>query len=433
MIKLTAKDVRAALRAYFGDGAYAVLEEVSDAAGFDRSRSADMITMGLWPSRGLMLEGIEIKVSRADWLSELKDPSKAETFFRYCDRWWIATSDASLVHEGELPEPWGHLTVANGKIKVVKPAPKLAPQPLERGFLAAMLKRATNLTPATLDSMLTERLEIRLAQRRDDDRYRIARLETELGSLRETVHAFEKATGLHVGSLPREHVAIFNLMKNLADFKVPGTVDIADRLEAMDNTLAQTLHGIRTLKNAYEPILRQFEAVQIAQLPEIVPTSLVSLDPYGSSVSNLQGLGHVFTVAHTELIREKVKASRGFFRVWEPALVGAARSRGTKRRPSVRYASDGVPRYCLELRHASAIPRGAELVYTETPSAAPEWDVAVLLPKDWNPSLDRARVLPLIIDVDERPHQMWAVRVNMDTPMEHLGAWVMGGEIPTPT
>lgn len=67
----------------FPAGQFALLQEVSDAAGFGRSRSADGIAMSLWPSRGLGIDGIEIKSYRSDWLRELKHPEKADQTIMY--------------------------------------------------------------------------------------------------------------------------------------------------------------------------------------------------------------------------------------------------------------------------------------------------------------------------------------------------------------
>ncbi len=54
---------------------------------FAYHRAADAVAMDLWPSKGLEIHGHEVKVSRSDWLSELKQPEKCEPVKRYCDRW----------------------------------------------------------------------------------------------------------------------------------------------------------------------------------------------------------------------------------------------------------------------------------------------------------------------------------------------------------
>lgn len=118
---------------------------VKDAPGFYGSRTADAVAMDMWNSKGLELHGHEVKVSRADWLRELRDPEKATAVGRYCDRWWLVVPDPSIVREGELPSDWGILVAAPDGCRAVLPAPKRKPVPVDRAFMAAML-RATAKT-----------------------------------------------------------------------------------------------------------------------------------------------------------------------------------------------------------------------------------------------------------------------------------------------
>jgi hypothetical protein len=138
----TERAVFGALRNTFEAPAYAVLPGVSNGTGSNARRVIDAVVMSLWPSRGLTLDGVEIKVSRNDFTRELANPAKQEDHFKYLDRFWLAVGDASIVRDGELPETWGLLVPAKTKLKVVKPAPLLKPEPLPRSMLAAILRRA---------------------------------------------------------------------------------------------------------------------------------------------------------------------------------------------------------------------------------------------------------------------------------------------------
>lgn len=116
-------------------------EHVRSHAGFDARRTADFIAMDLWPSKGLTLHGHEVKVSRGDWLTELADPSKADEFRRYMDRWWLVVPDATIVRD-DLPDGWG-LMVARGPALAIRvPAPKLTPEPMPRTMQACLLRAA---------------------------------------------------------------------------------------------------------------------------------------------------------------------------------------------------------------------------------------------------------------------------------------------------
>jgi hypothetical protein len=112
--------------------------------------TADAVIIGNWPSVGYEIQGFEIKISRADWLNEVKNPEKCDPTKRYCDRWWLLISSEKYVKEGELPEDWG-LMVAHGTgIKIVKQAPKLTPEPIKPQFITGLM-RANKRESISLD------------------------------------------------------------------------------------------------------------------------------------------------------------------------------------------------------------------------------------------------------------------------------------------
>jgi hypothetical protein len=106
--------------------------------------------MHLWPSakNGLELIGYELKSSRSDWLRELKpwNRDKATPIKQFCDRWYLVASHAAIVDDfDEIPADWGFMFPKNGKLVEYKPAPKLEAQPLDRAFIAALMRRATRV------------------------------------------------------------------------------------------------------------------------------------------------------------------------------------------------------------------------------------------------------------------------------------------------
>lgn len=99
------------------------------------TRRADAIWQGVTASSGLTLIGHEVKVTRADVLVELADPTKADAWLRYCDRWWLVVAHPSLVEGLDLPDTWGVLAPPSGRRRrsftIVHPAPRL--RPAEKG------------------------------------------------------------------------------------------------------------------------------------------------------------------------------------------------------------------------------------------------------------------------------------------------------------
>lgn len=104
-------------------------------------RTADALAVDLWPSSGHPVHGFEVKVSRSDWLTELRDPEKAEAFKRYCTHWWLVVPDAAIVRD-DLPSDWGLLVVAGDSLRARRPAPRLTPDPMPIEMTAAWLRAA---------------------------------------------------------------------------------------------------------------------------------------------------------------------------------------------------------------------------------------------------------------------------------------------------
>ena len=123
---------------------YGYADHVPDAP-FDGRRICDFMAIDCHGSFGPYehrhpLHGFEVKASRADWLTELRSPDKAETFKRHCHRWWLVVSDPRIVRDGELPADWGLLTVTGNRLKQVKAAPKLTPEPMPWPMVAAFTR-----------------------------------------------------------------------------------------------------------------------------------------------------------------------------------------------------------------------------------------------------------------------------------------------------
>lgn len=189
-------DVNAALRARFCAPEWALFFEVGDATGANHRRWADAVAMNLYPSRGLEIQGFEVKVSRSDWTKELKTPEKSGPVQQYCDRWWIVTP-AGIVKDGELPPTWGHYEVSQGgKIQQKVAAPKLDSIPVSRAFVASIMRRSSGADEDTINALVHKQV----AQAREFDKKGIDReVESrtrEHEELQKRVKEFEEASGL---------------------------------------------------------------------------------------------------------------------------------------------------------------------------------------------------------------------------------------------
>jgi len=243
---MKSEDVRAALRTKFRAPEYALFFEVGDATGGRARRWADAVAMGLWPSRGLYLQGFEIKVSRSDWQSELKNPAKAESVARYCRHWWIVTPPG-IVRDGELPDGWGLLEVHPQGVRVIKAAPVLDEQPIDKHFLAALLRRADErdrqLSRETIEKAVARDEEQTKKRIETEIEWRTRRAEDRATEAEGKIKAIYEACGLtaaEVGSLfgDSQFSAAVAMVHRLGVAKTYGGLrDIAKRLRPMADAL----------------------------------------------------------------------------------------------------------------------------------------------------------------------------------------------------
>lgn len=153
----TAAEVRIALAKHFPHPEYGIVFEVAQGTGHKAHRHLDAMAMGLWPSRGLVLIGVEIKVTTADFRTELRNPAKAEEMARFCDYFYVA-APVGIVPIAELPKNWGLLEMPGTRIKERMPATRLSPQPITKDFLAAVFRAASRPRPEDeIDAIMAER------------------------------------------------------------------------------------------------------------------------------------------------------------------------------------------------------------------------------------------------------------------------------------
>lgn len=177
---------------------YVLMEEVSDASGHHRSRSLDYMAVGMWNSRGLAIHGIEQKSWRGDWLKELKNPAKQENHYKFCDYFWLLTTEDSVAKLEEIPPTWGWMQVQGSRIKTMKEAPKLNPIDCTRTFMCAMLRRAASKEKWVLRETIEDQLEEARKGAREVEKMSFNYKMKDYEKLQADVKAFEDAAGIKV-------------------------------------------------------------------------------------------------------------------------------------------------------------------------------------------------------------------------------------------
>lgn len=247
------QNVHQILKGHYPEGEYALLAEVRNKAGFDASRSCDFLAMGLWPSRGLMIEGLELKSHRSDWLSELKKPAKAEAFFNYCDHWWLLTEGEDVAKLDEIPEPWGWKVIKNSKVIIKKEAPKLDPISMTKTFLAAILKRACDKTDYVHISSINDKLQAAVDRGKESNRRELERTIKDLRDLEKRISEFEKAAGITIDfRWSYEHERVGKAIKSMMNG------DAEDQRKKLLNLES-------TAKKIYDDITNQISALSLRE------------------------------------------------------------------------------------------------------------------------------------------------------------------------
>jgi len=196
---MTTNELLEKLSLKYPSPAWSFITQVRSCTGYTNSiRTADALAMSLWPSRGLELIGFELKVSRSDWLHELKQPEKAEEIYQFCDKWYLIISDESIIQDGELPSTWG-LMIANGRggsIKIKKESPQLTPSPLDKPFLASIMR---NLKENMISQeLIKDKIKIEVKKETaylENDK---KNLEYDISRLKEKIKSFEKISGVNI-------------------------------------------------------------------------------------------------------------------------------------------------------------------------------------------------------------------------------------------
>lgn len=171
--------------------------EVGENGAWGASRRCDALYVGFTSSSGRLLIGHEIKATRADWLHELAQPDKADTWADQCHEWWLVTVPG-VVADGELPDGWGLMTPGRSRTRmtVVQRARRHPDRTPSWGAVRSIMARLDTLQRQEIQTVQTgalaearaeatrnieERVEARLSAAGDDVE-RLARYDRILGN-----------------------------------------------------------------------------------------------------------------------------------------------------------------------------------------------------------------------------------------------------------
>lgn len=126
-------------------GACVVLSELPDSTGREERR-IDLFVMFLWNMDRLRRIAYEVKVTRADFLSELRKPEKRAFALSVSNEYYFVTPPG-LVRPSEIPPEAGLIEVTSSGVRVKRTAPFRETGQPPWYFVAALVRAATRLTP----------------------------------------------------------------------------------------------------------------------------------------------------------------------------------------------------------------------------------------------------------------------------------------------
>lgn len=163
-------------------------------------RRFDMIAIMGWQSRGHEAIGFEIKVSRSDWLAELKNPAKADPLVTLCSRWFVA-SPPNVVRVEELPTAWGLMVIHPDQIRISKQAPNLSPTPWSDETWRCMMLRQATRDRGELSEMYKKGYNECMKSIEEQEKRAENRVSNRIAELQEIIKKAEEHTGVSLHKL----------------------------------------------------------------------------------------------------------------------------------------------------------------------------------------------------------------------------------------
>jgi hypothetical protein len=256
---MTSADVREALLGRFPADQYLTIHEAPEGSGRD-GRKLDALVLSLWRSRGLSLDGIEIKVSVSDFRREIKDPTKADWWWEHCDRFWIAAPNAVAAKiKNELPPAWGLLSCTRSSVRQMVPAPtnqdrKPIPWPTLVGLFRASADAGINALQRAQRKGFDEGMERAKSMPQwnadTSSSWEVQQVRSDFEALRDSVRSFEEAAGIKIDRWRSKELGAVVRIVNEAVLQGPDT--IAKRLDRE----AESLRGMADVTDKLAVALR---------------------------------------------------------------------------------------------------------------------------------------------------------------------------------
>lgn len=244
--KETEKDLEFYLSKRYCQPEWAFFPQVRSSTG-SADRVADGIAMNMYHSRKYEIHGFEIKISRTNWLNELKSPQKADEIFQYCDKWWLIVSNKDIVQNGELPKGWGLMIVRDKGLVIKVQATYNKVKVIDLGFIASLLRSASNnLVPR---NSINQQIDDAWERGKKSQKYKIEFAERDAKRYKEIIETFEKEAGVKIQNwYNKDAEKVGQLLRRILNG------------EKFEQTLSWQ---IKSIENATKHILEEVEKLKV--------------------------------------------------------------------------------------------------------------------------------------------------------------------------
>lgn len=167
--ELTADRIKELMRVRYQPPEWALGFEVTVQNEMDNPRRADAVAMNVYRYRDYAIHGFEFKVSRSDWLGELKQPEKSEALMRHCDFWWLV-APRTIVYEEELPEKWGYIIASPNRLRQQRQAEPIgsSQRPMDRELVSSLVSKFIDFYTPQMTEEIDRRAKQQVRQLEND-------------------------------------------------------------------------------------------------------------------------------------------------------------------------------------------------------------------------------------------------------------------------
>jgi hypothetical protein len=229
---------------------YVAAIQVNNGAGFSYRRTLDVVVFDTWPSAGLKLHGLEIKISKQDLRRELQDTQKFADWEDHLDQFSIV-APKGLVDLKLLPPKWG-LYVDDEKSGL---RARRKPLMLHAGKRPQMSRSiAAAFVRALVDrSLSTEALSAEFTRGyergKDDTEYEGRTDKNRVTELERAINEFKDASGIQISTWQGDKIG--EAVKMVMGGGIKRRISYAPNVRTLGEQLLQLADELDSLQEAF--------------------------------------------------------------------------------------------------------------------------------------------------------------------------------------